>query len=46
MKMYGGGDEWLLLTSVMDECEWSASRPGCFIPEEMIFFTKYDDQID
>jgi hypothetical protein len=36
MKAYGGVDVWIyiFLTSVLVGGEWSASRPGSFIPGE------------
>jgi hypothetical protein len=36
MRTYGGVDVWsrIFLTSALVGGEWSASRPGCFIPGE------------
>jgi hypothetical protein len=36
MKVYGGVDAYIhiFLTSALAGGEWSASRPGCFIPWE------------
>jgi hypothetical protein len=38
VKAWGGtgGVASAFLTSALDGCEWSVSRPSCFIPEERV----------